>query len=388
MSESNSAGPRAQARPFSAVRSLLSFAASVAIVLAAGTAAADHHALGDGSFVAPFQSPGYPEGIVVEGGRYYVAGPADFDQPSVAVRAFDRGSDDLVETIGVTHEGADPTDALSCITSDGDGRLYVISEAQGIVRLTRHDDGSWQQELYSALPDDGVPGCVHFSELVPQPGDPLNRLDCHLLNDLAFTPDGWLYVTDSFRATIYRIPPGGGGAMQPWFTSPDLLGGGAFPIGTNGIRINPWDGRLYFTVTTSPGPEPEVSGPGALYRLPLVDAPAPGDLEEVHSFAPGLGPDGIAFGATGNVFAVLAFSNQLSILDRHGDEIDRLSSPPSAGEPYDTPANIAFGGDGDAWVTNHVLLTNIVPHMGVFRITVDDPGFPLFKPFFGPCDGE
>jgi sugar lactone lactonase YvrE len=386
MSESKCAGPSAQARPSSAVRSFLAVAASAAVVLAAGTAAAHHGALGSGGFVAPFQDPGYPEGIVVEGDRYYVAGPADFDQPSVAVRAFDRSSDALVETIDITHAGSDPTDALSCITSDGDGRLYVISEAQGIVRLTQRG-GTWEQELYAPLPADGIPGCVHFSQLVPQPGDPLNRLDCHLLNDLAFTPDGALYVTDSFRATIYRIAPGGG-AMEPWFTSPSLVGGGPLPIGTNGIRINPWDGLLYFTVTTTPGASPAVSGPGTLYTLPLVDAPTPGDLRSVHAFAPGLGPDGIAFGATGNIFAVLAFGGQLSILDPHGDEIDRLSSPPGSSEPYDTPANIAFDGLGEAWVTNHVLLTNIVPHMGVLRITVDDPGVPLFKPLSGYCDGD
>jgi sugar lactone lactonase YvrE len=359
---------------------------SLAVVLAAGTALAHHEALGDGSFVAPFQNPGYPEGIVVEGDRYYVAGPADFDQPSVAVRAFDRDTDALVETIGVTHAGSDPTDALSCITSDGDGRLYVISESQGIVRLAR-DHGAWRQELYSALPDDGVPGCVHFSQLAPQPGDPLHRLGCHLLNDLAFAPDGSLYVTDSFRASIYRVPPGGG-TMQLWFENADLLGGGAFPIGTNGVRIDPWNGLLYFTVTTSPGPSPEVSGPGALYSLPLASAPAASDLVEVHSFEPGLGPDGIAFGAFGNLFVVDAFGDALSILDWHGDEIERLSSPPSASEPYDTPANIAFDGRGEAWVTNHALLTGIVPHMGVLRITVDDPGVPLFKPLLGDCDGD
>lgn len=358
-----------------ALRSVLSFAASVALALTAGTAAAGHHhhqqqTFGSGNITSSFASPGFPEGIVVDHNRYYVAGPAQFDQTSTAVSAYNRSTGEAIETIPVTHPGADPADALSCITMGDDGSLYVLSEAQGVVRLKKRH-GAWKQELYAPLPDDGLPGCTHGAQLVPDPNDPMYRVGCHLLNDLAFDDDGNLYVTDSMRATIYRVGAGGG-AMTPWFTSPYLLGGPPFPIGTNGVRVSPTGDELYFTVTTSP--LPDVAGRGALYKLPLVDAPEPEDLALVHYFDPGLGPDGFAFGETGEIYMALAFSNQLSVLDPGGDEIARISSPPNSSVPFDAPANVAFDGKGSLLVTNHALLSGITEHMGVLRVYVGDNG--------------
>jgi sugar lactone lactonase YvrE len=373
--DARTAGSLAQARLSSAVRSFFSLAAGAAIALVAGTAGAAHETLGDAALLASFQGPGYPEGIVVEHDRVYVAGPANFDQPSVAVRVYNPAGK-LMETIPVTHAGADPTDALSCITSDGDGALYVLSEAQGIVRLTKHGH-TWHQELYAPLPTDGLPGCVHGYQLAPDPSDPMYRVGCHLLNDLAFDADGRLYVTDSFRATIYRVEPGGG-AMEPWFVSPYLLGGPPFPIGTNGVRVAPTGDELYFTVTTSP--LPDVAGQGRLYKLPLVDAPEPEDLAVVHAWDPGLGPDGIAFGESGEIYTALAFSNQVSILDPAGGELMRLGGPIGSPVPYDAPANVAFDGRGSIYVTNHALLSNNTGDMGVLKVWVGDKGHKLFKP--------
>lgn len=106
------------------------------------------------------------------------------------------------------------------------------------------------------------------------------RPACHLFDNLAFDAQGRLYVTDSMRATIYRAPPGGG-AMTPWFESPYLLGGPPFPIGVNGVRVGPGGDEVYFTVTASP--LPELQGQGALYKLPIVDAPAAGNVAAIHS---------------------------------------------------------------------------------------------------------
>ncbi|MFT3766951.1 MAG: SMP-30/gluconolactonase/LRE family protein [Minicystis sp.] len=358
------------------IRSLLSLAACATLGLAAGSADAKHHTFGEGALVSTFTNPGFPEGIVVDGSRYYVAGPANFDQTAVAIRAYNKSTGALAETIPVTHPGADPADALSCITTDDEGRLYVVSEAQGIVRLTKHGH-TWKQELYAPLPADGLPGCVHGAQLVPDFTDPMMRVGCHLLNDLAFDEDGRLYVTDSMRATIYRVDAGGG-ALEPWFTSPYLVGGPPFPIGANGVRVSPTGDELYFTVSTSP--LPDVAGRGALYKLPLVDAPEPEDLTVVHYYDPGLGPDGIAFGEDGEIYAALAFSNQVSILDPGGSEIARLNGPTGSSVPYDAPANIAFDGKGSLLVTNHALLSGDTSHMGVLRVFVGDRGEELFKP--------
>jgi sugar lactone lactonase YvrE len=340
-------------------------------------AAAETASIGEGEVLSSFVAPGFPEGIAVDGPRVYVSGPAQFDTTGVAVHVYHRQTGALLESIPVTHPGADPVDALSCLTIDGQGRLYVLSETLGVVRLTKHGN-DWQQEIYAPLPADGLPGCTHGYQLVPDFSDPMFRPACHLLNDLAFDAAGHLYVTDSLRATIYRVNPGGG-AMQTWFVSPYLLGGPPFPIGVNGIRLSPAGDEVLFTVTTSP--LPELAGRGALYKLPNVDAPAPGDLAVVRYFDPGLGPDGIAFGESGEIYAALAFGNQIAILDaQSGAEITRLSGPAGSDAPYDAPANVAFDGKGSLLVTNHALLSALPEHMVVLRVEAGDRGAPLFTP--------
>jgi sugar lactone lactonase YvrE len=342
-----------------------------------GAAAAAVTSIGEGEVFSAFGAPGFPEGVAVHHNRVYVSGPANFDMTSTALRVYHQQTGELLETIQVTHSDGDPADALSCVTVDGDGRLYVLSEALGVVRLTKHGN-QWEQEVYAPLPADGLPGCRHGYQLVPDFSDPLFRPACHLLNDLAFDASGKLYVTDSMRATIYTVAPGGG-ALQTWFESSYLVGGPPFPIGVNGIRLSPAGDEVYFTVSTSP--LPELAGRGALYKLPAVAAPAPGDLTAVHYFDAGLGPDGFAFGASGEVYTTLAFSNQLSIVDpASGDEVSRLSGPAGSEVPYDAPANVAFDGHGSVFVTNHALLSGQTANMGVLRVFVDDGGAKLFAP--------
>jgi sugar lactone lactonase YvrE len=107
-----------------------------------------------------------------------------------------------------------------------------------------------------------------------------------LINDLAFDKRGNLYVTDSFQATIWRVPPGGG-APQVWYTDPRL--DGAF--GPNGVRVDPKSDRLYFSQTF------DGTGKGYIYTLPIVDHPSASDLQLFRTYDPGAGPDGIAFTA-------------------------------------------------------------------------------------------
>lgn len=63
-------------------------------------------------------------------------------------------------------------------------------------------------------------------------------MSCGLPNDIACADDGTAYVTDSFQATIWR-GPAGGGTPQVWLQSTLLPGGGPFPIGVNGIPLDP-----------------------------------------------------------------------------------------------------------------------------------------------------
>ena len=373
--DARKAGSQAQARPSRVSRSIVSLAALAALGLAAGSADAKHQTFGSGEVFSSFASPSFPEGIVVDGDRVYVSGPANFDMTSPKVRVLNKHGG-LVETITVTHADSDPVDALSCITTDDEGRLYVVSEAQGIVRLSKKGN-TWKQEIYAPLPDDGLPGCRHAAQLVPDSADSMMRPACHMLNDLAFDKQGNLYVTDSMRATIYRVDRGGG-EMEPWFESPYLVGGPPVPVGANGVRVSPNGHELYFTVSTSP--LPELAGRGALYKLPLVNLPEAEDLEVVHYFDPGLGPDGFAFGEDGEIYTTLAFSNQISVLDPGGDEIARISGPQGSSIPFDAPANVAFDGKGSLLVTNHALLSGATAKMGVLKVYVGDRGEALFTP--------
>ena len=131
--------------------------------------------------------------------------------------------------------------------------------------------------------------------------------------DLAFDKDGHLYVTDSFQATIWRVPPGGG-ALTIWFHDPSIDG----VFGPNGIRIDKKSEYVYFTVTI------DGMGQGTVYRLPITETPSVGDLEVFHTYTPQAplfippAPDGIAFGKSGKLYVALAGTSQISVLDQDG----------------------------------------------------------------------
>jgi len=321
--------------------------------------------LGDSKVIAPVPFPGYPEGIAVRGNRFYVSGPAAFGQPpgSAYVNAYDLGTGVLetVYPITITNPFAGMSGA-SCAAFGPDGALYVIEPFIGVIRMSLNPGNT--QSVYSA-----------FTPAGPS-----------LLNDLAFDAGGNLYVTDSFAATIYRIAPGGG-APAVWFSDPRLAGDPAVPFGVNGIRINHDDGKLYVSVTASNG-----TLDGVIYRLPLVDSPGAGDLEEVHrypfvfGFPPTLpGPDGIAFGKSGKLYVALAGTSQISVLRPDGSEEARYSGPAAnpGGSPdpmpWANPANIAFDTHTRSLlVTNHASLVPYDPQLFVvFDVFVDDKGQAL-----------
>ena len=196
-----------------------------------------------------------------------------------------------------------------------------------------------------------------------------------LPNDIVFDDDGFLYVTDSLQAMIFRYGPCGG-AAHVWFQSELLLGGGYFPFGTNGIRLDPEREWVYFASTTS------ITDPnlGTIFRLPLVNAPDEDDLEVVHQYTLGEAPDQLAFGENGKLYVTLAFSNQISILTPGGGET-RISSAPGDDIPMAAPAAIAFDASTKSLLlSNHALFTGNPAHMAVLRIFVNDEGDELEAP--------
>ena len=325
--------------------------------------------LGDSNVLTALPGiPGYPEGIAVHKGLAYVSGPAAFGVPGnffpSEIFAYDIDTGELVDTITIEGQSG-PLNALSCLAFGRDHELYVVDVEQGILRI---DVITGEQSVYAA------PFFPVFESAFDPPAPVLP-------NDLAFDAEGYLYVTDSFQATIWRVEPGGG-VPEVWFQDPAIDG----PFGPNGVRIDKKSEKLYFTVTFT------ATGEGSVYTLPLIDHPELADLEIFHNYdGPDTdsAPDGIAFGKSGRLYVALAGTSEISILNCNGIEQEKFVGPahdptaPDAPLPWANPANIAFNmKTRSLLVTNHASLTGLPDpsHLfAIFDVFVDDEPGKLFK---------
>lgn len=342
-------------------------------------------AFGEGEVLAPIPAEanfcagqpgcngGFPEGVAIAKSRVYVAGPATFGTagkgPSV-VTVLHRSNGQPITQIPIQGENLAFEHAISGIAVDGDDRVYVLSTQLGVVRLERHGDTYTQSAYAPPFPD--LPICPNAGPCSPTLVDfpPLP-------NEMAFDDDGFLYVTDSLQATIYRIPPGGGPATI-WFQSPLLAGSLAAPLpfGANGIRVSPGRDFVYVVVTF----DPSNASQGHVYRIPLVNAPGPADIELVHTFGGFAIPDSLVFGEAGRIYVSLAGSQQIAVLDGSGAEVTRISGPSGSAIPFDAPATMAFDhAQKSLLVANHAIFGDPA-HFAVLRVFVDDPGDPLPEP--------
>ncbi len=334
--------------------------------------------LGDSKVIASVPLPGFPEGIAVRGRRIYVAGPAVLD-PSTAppgpakIWVYKRKSGHLVREIPILPDRNIPIAAAAAIAFDDMDRLYVVTliNAFGESGIVRIDTETGEQTVYA-----GPFTPFYFTSPLgirgPAP------------NDLAFDKHGNLYVTDSFQAAIWKIPPGGG-TPEVWFHSPTLDG----QFGPNGIRIDKKSKHLYFSVSV------DAHGLGHVYRLPLCDVPMESDLTVFHTYPPvptpagplPQAPDGVAFGRSGNLYVAMAVTSQISVLNDKGQQTAVYSGPaqtqdPANPLPWANPANIAFcKKTRSLLVTNHAHLTGLPdpsPLFAVFDVFVDDKPGRLF----------
>ncbi|MCI0437205.1 MAG: SMP-30/gluconolactonase/LRE family protein [Gemmatimonadetes bacterium] len=318
--------------------------------------------------------PGFPEGISIDGTRIYVSGPAIAGTAGTGpskIYVFKRSSGGLESEVLVGGENQAFEHAFSANALDSNGRIVVLtaqlfappSAQLGLLRFSKMGN-RYRQEIYSD-PFPNLSTCA-FGPL---------PVSCALPNDMAFAEDGSAYVTDSFQAAIWRVPPGGG-MPQVWLQNPLLAGSGALPIGVNGIRLDPARQYVYFTVTFSAAD----FNVGAVYRVPFAAQPDPSLIELVHEYNMGEGPDGLAFGASGRLYVALAAANAISVLD-NGVEVARITSPPGSAIPLDGPANIAFDDNRHSLlVTNHASLSGNEANFAVLRIFVDDVASPLVRP--------
>ncbi|MGH9277501.1 MAG: SMP-30/gluconolactonase/LRE family protein [Acidimicrobiales bacterium] len=315
--------------------------------------------------------PGFPEGIAVFDRLVYVAGPAAFGTaggPPAKVLLYDAVSGVLLRTFDAQGEIPALDHTNSGIALDRAARGYVLNGQLGIYRLSLNG----RQESYSPpLPD--LKPCATVPPGTPCSPGPLDLPP--LANDIVFDRAGNAYVTDSLQGTIWKVRTGGGPA-QIWFQ--DIRLATTF-FGPNGLRLDPSRTHMYFSVTG------DLDGRAFVYRLPFVDKPSSAQLTVFHEYTNGDLPDGIAFGETGRLYVAIAtpFASGVSILAPNGSEVVRLANQGNPIFPYDSPANIAFNGNGSMLITNHAFVTGVTnpAQFSILDVFVNDRGNPLELPF-------
>lgn len=348
-------------------------------------------AFGDARVLAQVPDPpGYPEGIAVSDDhkRIYVAAgvnpqstegqdvPVSNNEDQSMIFEYDRCTGALLRSIPIQGQLPVNPRAVSHLAFDNKNRLYVPEFQRGILRLNL-DSGL--QELYaSKLPD--LKPCGLASNVPGAPCSPTTTDQRPVMNEMFFDRDGYLYITDSFQATIFRVPPFGALPRTPqiWFQSRALDAQGAF--GANGIRFNRKDQKIYFAITSD-----SAFSRAGIYTLPRVDFPTEADLKLFHLYnnAAGELPDGIAFGNTGLLYVAFAepgpplgTGGGISILREDGTEKARIKNPLI----FDAPAVIAFNGKGSIVVTNHSFFNGNPAKFQVLDVFVDDHEQNLYQP--------
>jgi len=284
------------------------------------------------------------------------------------VIAYDRGTGAVVRTYDVVGEDLSRDHGNSGIAFDRAGRLYVLNGQLGMIRLDRR---SGAQRPY-APPLPNLKPCIAL--LVTPPCSPTPTDGGPIANELAFAANGDAYISDSGQATIWRVPAGGG-PPRIWLQDARL---GSALVGVNGLRIDPAGRRAYMAVTL------DLLGASHVYSVALVADPVARRLAAVHRFAIGDLPDGIAFGARGDLYVAIGSPTGpgIVILRPDGSQRARLRNPPlSPIAPFDGPADIAFDGTGRILVTNHAAATGeILRRFSIAEADVADAGAPLFTP--------
>ncbi|MEV0761144.1 superoxide dismutase [Nocardia sp. NPDC050435] len=193
-----------------------------------------------------YELPGervYPEGIALDSrtGTTYVG--------SYSTGAVYRAEPGAARAEVFLPEGADGRRTTNGLRVDPAGRLWVIDSTRGV-----------------AVYDTGTRALIAtFTAPGPDP---------RMVNDLAITPDGTAYLTDSLRAVVYRVTPDqlAGGGTAELTTAFDLHGAiaprAAGEFGLNGIAADP-TGK-YLLVVDMPT--------GELYRI----ATAPNSSPAIH----------------------------------------------------------------------------------------------------------
>ena len=185
----------------------------------------------------------------------------------------------------------------------------------------------------------------------------------HGINGLTFDPAGNVYVSDSFAATIWKIPAGGGVASA-WVSDPATLGtSGVPPFGANGIAFNNAHNAMFVANT----------GNDTIVKIPVDNNFNPGTPAVfVNSIN---GADGLIIDSADNLWVAANQSDEIVVVDPTGRAIAKLGDfdgidPSGMAKGLLFPASLVFS-DGFLYVTNLALDLRIA--VGPSAVAVDSP---------------
>ena len=146
-----------------------------------------------------------------------------------------------------------------------------------------------------------------------------------LPNGLAFDKQMNLYVTDSARGAIWRIPWGGTASI--WLQATALTGDGSLGLnlGANGIAIQ----RGVLTVTNTER--------RTVLQIPKVGG-QPGAISLLASLPAGDNPDGVTMDVFGDAFVAMNLANAIGEVTPTGS-----MHVVASGGPLDFPSSVVFG---------------------------------------------
>lgn len=323
-------------------------------------------ALGETRVFTRVPHPGSGGGFVVDGDTVWTT-TLSFMDPEVdrwPVWAYDRrtGREKVDQTFTIDRPGP-ALMALRGMARDAQGRLYIVDMNGRVLRTTVTSAGGPRAvEVYATIPSHG-----NGAAYIPWAG-------VSMPIDITFDAAGNAYIADVNFPAIWRVPPGGGEA-ELWFVDPQLQGAG---LGSAAARVAPNGRDLYFSLCLSSSPHHLLEG--VIYRIP-IDTPTASEMTEVFR-SPDSCPAGLAFGASGKLYASLFMANQVLVLNRDGTEERRFPSREANARqeiPYDQPGLLALDGDGWLLVGNEAL-TGPPEHSAILKAFVGDSAAPFHEP--------
>jgi sugar lactone lactonase YvrE len=227
-----------------------------------------------------------------------------------------------------------------------DGSWEVVAQAPGAIGLAW-----WGEQLLVASSDSGLGDGTDGVFRVDVDSGEVSLLGAAGLegaNFVTVTPWGALLVSDPQLEVILSLE--GGGGAEIWLDPIQSPNGMAFTEGGDGL----W-------VVSSYG------DPAPVWFVP-VDGGQAAPAEVVHEFGPGTTPDGVALGASGDLYVAQVIGERI-------DRVTRDGAVTTAAVGVEWTASIAFG-EGADWDECSLYATSLWG-TELYRIDVGETGLPL-----------